>query len=348
MTHKILQGYSDPFREQKGGNPGKSKSDVMNEERLMRRFTAHQRRRMSIQQAARCIVGEALGHTVTECKIWRSQHPNAHTLQGDTVPYGGRTNYEGPDTGATVWAGDIARWLMEAGEADFGEIWINIPPRARRIGLLSDGDEPSEYAIKAFVECEKILTGNWPKILTKARELIAASKNTPALTADDIVSYLYGVGIGSDGRCGALLEILPRDKPDIAWPVFLNVWSSCDATWSENESVLQMLTDIGGSASDYYDDESRSFFDALPDSVIVYRGCSRERVNGLSWTTDKAISEGFARGHRGIKVPNAVVATGIIPKDKILAVFVDRKESEILANPADFEGLTVAAYKQVI
>jgi hypothetical protein len=348
VIHKILQDYSDPFREQKGGNPRKSKSDAINEERKMRRYTACQRRRMSIHQAARCIVGEALGHTVTECKIWRSQNPNAHTLYGDTVPYGGRTIYDGPDTGETIWAGDIAEWLMELGYAEFEEIWIDIPPHARRIGLLSGGDEPSEYAIKAFFECEKILTDNWVKVLTKGRELIADCHNPPAQTADDIVSYLFGPGINSHERCRAMLNVLPRDNPDIVWSVFLGAWSSCDVTWTEKESVLRMLADTGGDALDHYNNESRAFFDALPDTVTVHRGCSLERVDGLAWTTDKAVAEGFARGHRGIKVPNAVVATGTIRKDKILAVFVDRKESEILAKHADVEGLTVAAYKQVI
>ncbi len=54
---------------------------------------------------------------------------------------------------------------------------------------------------------------------------------------------------------------------------------------------------------------------------------------GISWTLDEAVACGFAEGHRGLRAPDAVLATGLIAKEHIFAVFTDRHESEVLLDP---------------
>lgn len=66
---------------------------------------------------------------------------------------------------------------------------------------------------------------------------------------------------------------------------------------------------------------------------MVYRGCSRERVRGLSWTLDEKVAQSFARGHRGIPVPDPVVVCGEIGRKHVFGVFNDRDESEIVLDP---------------
>jgi hypothetical protein len=42
--------------------------------------------------------------------------------------------------------------------------------------------------------------------------------------------------------------------------------------------------------------EARTAYDALPDPVNVFRGCPREQVLAITWTTDQEIAAGFAHG----------------------------------------------------
>lgn len=79
----------------------------------------------------------------------------------------------------------------------------------------------------------------------------------------------------------------------------------------------------------------------LADPAPVYRGCSRARVEGLSWTTDFELVRGFANGHRGIPVPKPVVAKANICKDGIFAIFRSRAESEIVLDPDELFGIKI-------
>ena len=44
-------------------------------------------------------------------------------------------------------------------------------------------------------------------------------------------------------------------------------------------------------------------------------------------------ARGFAEGHRGLRVPDPILATAS-SREHIFAVFTDRKESEVLLDPA--------------
>ena len=79
-------------------------------------------------------------------------------------------------------------------------------------------------------------------------------------------------------------------------------------------------------------------------TVTIYRGCPSERVRGISWTTSLTVAEGFARGHRAIPVPNPVIVSAKVPSEAILAVFVDRNESEVIVDPDTLVDLSVVDY----
>ena len=74
----------------------------------------------------------------------------------------------------------------------------------------------------------------------------------------------------------------------------------------------------------------------------MHRGCSRPRVRGVSWTTDRAVAKTFARGHRGIRLPEPVVATAMVPKAAIFATFTERNESEIVLDPRRLRRVRIA------
>lgn len=130
----------------------------------------------------------------------------------------------------------------------------------------------------------------------------------------------------SDVRLGEMLERLAWVVDDLFWRVFSEMWSVCDATWQHQNDLLEAFSNRPPKPAKHITPEARTFFDALPDVVTVYRGGSRERVRGLSWTTDRAVGESFARGHRGIRVPDPVVATATVRKGHHYGVPVSRRD----------------------
>jgi hypothetical protein len=103
-----------------------------------------------------------------------------------------------------------------------------------------------------------------------------------------------------------------------------------------------------GSALPFFPPEQRQFFETLPLRVRVFRGCSRPRVRGVSWAIDRAVAEGFARGHRGIRVPDPVVASAVIPKEYIFFATNDRSEQEVVLNPCRLRRVTIELYTQPV
>jgi len=83
----------------------------------------------------------------------------------------------------------------------------------------------------------------------------------------------------------------------------------------------------------FFSPSQRQFFETLPPLVRVFRGCARLRVRGIAWTVDRAVAEDFARGHRGIRVPEPVVASALIPKEHIFFVTNERQEKEVVLKP---------------
>jgi hypothetical protein len=124
---------------------------------------------------------------------------------------------------------------------------------------------------------------------------------------------------------------------------FLEWGNSCDAPWWQHSHFASCLRHAlrEVALADYLEPPERAFYDALPASVPVWRGCERGKERGLYWTTNRAIAEGFASGKRcSNQVPTLVHAE--IPKPYIFAVFVDRKESEIVLDPRRLTKLSAA------
>lgn len=68
-------------------------------------------------------------------------------------------------------------------------------------------------------------------------------------------------------------------------------------------------------------------YDALPETVTVYRGQHDEWEPGLCWSCDKDVATWFALRFKG---KDPVVLTAKVPKRRILALKLERNELEII------------------
>lgn len=161
---------------------------------------------------------------------------------------------------------------------------------------------------------------------------LAQTQDDPNLPAEIAAAGEHLIWFSSQTRLPAMLDYLRGASRDLFWPVVLDWWSCCDATWPWRRQLLRELR-RHGPGLEYQSAEDRARFAALPTRIPVFRGCSRARVRGASWSTDPEVAAGFARGHRGIRVPDAVVARAEIDKAAIFAFLTDREESEVLLDP---------------
>jgi hypothetical protein len=156
------------------------------------------------------------------------------------------------------------------------------------------------------------------------------------------VGILSGPGVQSGNRLAVMLALLKYQPSGVFWPVFHETWDHCDGTWGLRHWLAADLRRHNERrlGATYLRGDNRAWLDSLPDPVRVFRGCSRERVKGVSWTTDREIADGFAYGHRGIRVPRPVIASGLAAKRTIYAAYVERKEAEVVLDPEALTGLT--------
>ena len=99
----------------------------------------------------------------------------------------------------------------------------------------------------------------------------------------------------------------------------------------------------------------RAFRRVLPryngPGVTVYRGCGRSNVPrrsfGLSWSTDRAVAESFARGwQRQIDAEGSVLLQAFAPRRAILGRMkggLHDNEQEMLCDPARLLNISVLA-----
>lgn len=142
------------------------------------------------------------------------------------------------------------------------------------------------------------------------------------------------------------LSLIEADIEDDAayWDVLGSIWTDSENIWQEEESWAEYLSSERSHREHLMDEEERELFAKLPETITVHRGYKRgERKMGMSWTINRPQAEWFARRlARDDDEPRVV--SGTISKDKALAYFTGRGESEIVAFPED---ITVTSDRKV-
>lgn len=146
---------------------------------------------------------------------------------------------------------------------------------------------------------------------------------------------LFGIGIDSANRMQHLLHALVRERdrnPELFWQLVGDVYSSCDATWCYRSWLLD----------EFRSAPARPTIDKpLQWPLKIYRGCSKDRVRGISWTTSREVALRFAAGHRCIPVWKPVVAEAVVHRDAVFLAIDDRSEHEVLVDPRRLRQLEV-------
>jgi hypothetical protein len=161
--------------------------------------------------------------------------------------------------------------------------------------------------------------------------------------AAQITSYL--TLFGSFERALPVFASTFDEPPDVFWTVFIENWNICDGFWSLRQDLLLTLRERKARLSPIglMKPADRAFYDGLPEHVPVFRGCTRRRVRGLSWTTDRERAEFFARGSRFGPQPDPVIACAEIAKANLFFVSTARKEGEAVLDPYAIRRLRLEA-----
>lgn len=142
-------------------------------------------------------------------------------------------------------------------------------------------------------------------------------------------------GVDSYNRMGHLVENFVK-FPERRKDCFLALgegWSGCDDIVGSSAMLVQIFSDASRGELDLLmTSEERDALAALPMSVTIYRGCFHDNKRGLSWSLDRDIAAGFTLFNRYCR-PEAkrLLVTARIPRARIIALKLDRCESEVIA-----------------
>ena len=149
---------------------------------------------------------------------------------------------------------------------------------------------------------------------------------------DEVSKYLGS--FDSYARTRAMTLLMVASTAQRCLQIFLEWGNMCDAPWLCHSNLAVALRRALAQLPliELLEAAERTFYVGLPDLAPVWRGCERGRERGLSWTTDRAIAEGFAVGKRcANRYPT--LARAEIPKQHIFGVFLSRQESEVALDP---------------
>jgi hypothetical protein len=188
---------------------------------------------------------------------------------------------------------------------------------------------------------------NWKAEIDKKFDDVSAileENRMPAREQVELISELTGM-VGSEARLRLFLDIASHiDAPETFWPAFHEVWTICDDTWPLRDKLYRTLNRFRyRRPCSSLLKENADFFKSLPTSISIYRGCSRSRTSGFSWSTDRQIAIGFSKGHRGIGMPNPVVCSAKIRKCDVFSASVERKEQELVIDYKKLRDLKIVA-----
>jgi hypothetical protein len=159
------------------------------------------------------------------------------------------------------------------------------------------------------------------------RTAVAAFLADPPINVEQVRRFIDGpYGGGSHERPQLVIAWADAiEGPEAGrafWAVIQDEWSSFDRI--PHQEFVRLFAKFAKQWA------ATDEIESLPDRLTVYRGQSRDDPPGLSWTRDRGVAQTFARGHRGIAVPNSTIIERRINREGVALVLNDRDEQEIV------------------
>jgi hypothetical protein len=200
-------------------------------------------------------------------------------------------------------------------------------PLLPELEMYVEEDGPFGPALKHPFVYELILTQKWranDQYNYKVKALKSAVKN------QDWHSFVYLHE--RPYRAMALESAALRGDIDDGdyWELTSSTWTDTENHWQHRLEWNRLLRSNRSHRERFMDDDERESFNALPDSLTVYRGWNGSgTAKGLAWTLEREKGIWFA--HRLIhdgEPPS--LAAGIVQKEHTLGLLQGRGEQEIV------------------
>lgn len=146
---------------------------------------------------------------------------------------------------------------------------------------------------------------------------------------EDLDNYFLG-DVGSHERAQLMYRKMSGSTAEDAHKWFVANWASCDKFYHIVDDIRDLLVDFNFSVERLVLEEDREWWDALPNTLYIYRGCEEGRDNGLSWTLDRSVAETFAQGHRSLRLSNPRIYKKKVKKNSVYFATNERAEQEII------------------
>lgn len=106
-------------------------------------------------------------------------------------------------------------------------------------------------------------------------------------------------------------------------------WTNFDDIGRHRRRLREELGTKGPLATLMTEDEVEQY-GSLPDIVTCYRGCGRHNMLGASWSLERRVANSFPFTNR-YRCSEPLPITGRVRKRNILAIKLDREETEIIS-----------------
>jgi len=132
----------------------------------------------------------------------------------------------------------------------------------------------------------------------------------------------------SFNRMAHLIALHDRmDRPD--WLRLLGEsWSVCDSI-GRHRLALRRLLPPSGPVLEMMDSAELVAYRSLPARLTVFRGCGEINMLGASWSLDRDVAARFPTLNR-YRQTAPLLVTATVRRDRVLALKLDRDESEII------------------
>lgn len=141
----------------------------------------------------------------------------------------------------------------------------------------------------------------------------------------------------SYNRLPALLDLHPRairSGVEAEWLALLGrEWSGFDNISVYLNDLMDVLP-LGAPITEMMNAPEMEAYQGLPEIVTVYRGAGRFNRMGASWSLDEQVARRFPTLNR-YRQKTPMLYTARVPKERILAVKLDRQEAEVITFDAE-------------